>query len=382
MAAGSVIRYDGARGVVWRIKYTDAANVQQMETLGRAADGWTERKAGAALEKRLEAVAKGWRKPTAVMFADYAERWFRAGPKMRGWKPGTVKIYVFAERRLVEAFGTMALDAIRPSHVAEFIAAHPNGASSVRRDHACLHAILASARKEELIDRNPAENAELPAMPRNRWRLVKPEEVPVIAAAFTDARARRVFLTLIGTGLRRFEVQGLRWRDVSLVERTLRVEVSKSEEGERVLAIPPRLADELAAQFQESPFKSDDDYVFAHPELGNAADFSQWYPREWRKALKAAGISDYIRPCHDMRHTALTNLAAVGAGGPKIMAIAGHRSYATTKRYIDLAGVTFPDEMEALEQRMQGARTTTSRAEDAELSTEPSTRLGESQPIR
>src|SRR5262249_53401001 len=151
----------------------------------------------------------------------------------------------------------------------------------------------------------------------------------------------------------------LRWRHLSLVERTLRVEVSKTEEGERVLSIPPRLADELAQQFQESPFKSDDDYVFAHPELGNPADFSQWYPREWRKALVSAGITERIRPCHDMRHTALTNLAAVGAGGPKIMAIAGHRSYATTKRYIDLAGVTFPDEMEALERRMQGAEPST-----------------------
>jgi len=70
MPSGSVIRYEGKRGLVWRIKYTDAGGVQQMETLGRASDGWTERKAGAALEKRLEAVEKGWRKPKAIVFGD------------------------------------------------------------------------------------------------------------------------------------------------------------------------------------------------------------------------------------------------------------------------------------------------------------------------
>jgi integrase len=272
----------------------------------------------------------------------------------------------------------MPLGTITDEHVAEYIIGSDQGASATRRDVACLHAIFKAAKKRKLVGSNPAENAELPALPRNRWRLVKPEEVPAIAAAFTDPRARRIFHVLIGTGLRQFEVRQLRWHHVSLVERPLRVEVSKTEEGERVLSIPPLLADVFAEQYRDSPYKGDHDYVFAHPELGNPADFSRWYPRQFRKALAQVGITERIRPCHDIRHTALTNLAAVGAGGPKIMAIAGHRSYATTKKYIDLARMTFPAEMEALEQRMQGVRTPASRAE---LSTESSTRLSEPQPI-
>jgi hypothetical protein len=51
------------------------------------------------------------------------------------------------------------------------------------------------------------------------------------------------------------------------------------------------------------------------------------------------------------------------------MAIAGHRSYATTKRYIDLAGVVFHDEAAALEQRLVGG-----------VSTNPSTNLRAPQP--
>jgi hypothetical protein len=57
MASGAcTIRYEGKRGVVWRVKYADANGRQVMETLGRERDGWTERKAERELGVRLAAV--------------------------------------------------------------------------------------------------------------------------------------------------------------------------------------------------------------------------------------------------------------------------------------------------------------------------------------
>ena len=63
--------------------------------------------------------------------------------------------------------------------------------------------------------------------------------------AFTDEQARTIFLTVVLTGVRRFELKGLRWRDVDLVEDVLQVRVSKSEEGERLIALSPALAEAL-----------------------------------------------------------------------------------------------------------------------------------------
>jgi integrase len=54
-----------------------------------------------------------------------------------------------------------------------------------------------------------------------------------------------VFLTLVLTGLRRTELQALRWRDVDLIENRLRVADSKTETGERSVAVPPTLAEQL-----------------------------------------------------------------------------------------------------------------------------------------
>ena len=49
-----------------------------------------------------------------------------------------------------------------------------------------------------------------------------------------------------------------------------------------------------------------------------------------------------LRPFHDARHAALTHLALTPkANDLELMAIAGHHSFATTKRYLHLAGRTF-----------------------------------------
>ena len=62
---------------------------------------------------------------------------------------------------------------------------------------------------------------------------MKPDEIRRVAKAFKDEQACVVFLTLVLTGLRKSELQRLRWRDVSLVEKVLRVVDSKSESGIR-----------------------------------------------------------------------------------------------------------------------------------------------------
>jgi hypothetical protein len=72
----AVVRYEGKRGAVWRIKYRDAAGKQVLETLGPEPQ-WTERTAQRELGKRLAAVEEGFHKPDRVTFADFAERFVR-----------------------------------------------------------------------------------------------------------------------------------------------------------------------------------------------------------------------------------------------------------------------------------------------------------------
>jgi integrase len=253
----------------------------------------------------------------------------------------------------------MPVGAIRPRHVVEYVKEHKQGASVVGRDLAILHAIFDSAGREELIESNPAKRVERPRQPRNRWRLLEPAEVRAVSAAFSDVRARRVFLTLTLTGLRRSELEALRWGHVSLSEATLRVVESKSEEGERLVALPATIVRELERHFADTNYRADSDYVFAHPTRGTRLDGSKWYPAAFKAALEKAGITDRVRPFHDQRHNALTTMAKAGSSPLAIMATAGHRSFSTTRRYLHLAGQTFQDDADALERRLLGVESST-----------------------
>jgi integrase len=166
------------------------------------------------------------------------------------------------------------------------------------------------------------------------------------------------------------ELQALRWANVDLIENRLRVADSKTKTGERSIALPPMLAEELWQHRRRSRYASDHDLVFCHPTRGTVYRVDhQWKPA-LKKACARAGVTLPVgmRPMHDVgRVTSITNGVRANEHGSKLQARAGHASFATTQRYIDLAGVVFHDEAAALEERMLG------------LSTELSTRLTASQ---
>ncbi|HEY8776559.1 MAG TPA: site-specific integrase [Gaiellaceae bacterium] len=359
----AVIEYRGKRGTTWRIKYADADGKQAMETIGAERDGVTRKQAEAELRERLVRVErKAYRRPKALTFAEYRATWFEEGKRRRGWKPRTVLTFRTTLDHLEAFFGPQPLGAIRPRDVAAYTrdaleskrnSGKPFAPKTVQLHLNVLHDVFKTALREELVDSNPVAGAERPKVPARRWRILEPAEIGRVLKAFTDEQARAIFLTVVLTGLRRFELKALRWRDVALVEGVLRVRVSKSEEGERLIALSPTLVDALSEHWRRSAFQGDDELVFCHPERGSMID-DVWWAARFREALKAAGITDHVRPWHDLRHTAITNDAAAGSSELAVMSKAGHRSMSTTKTYLHLAGVVFRDEADALERRLLG----------------------------
>ncbi len=84
-------------------------------------------------------------------------------------------------------------------------------------------------------------------------------------------------------------------------------------------------------------------------------------------AYQRAGIAEYVRPSHDLRHSSITNAAAAGTPPEALMSRSGHSSYTTTRRYIDLAGEQFRSEAERLEGRLWGDSGTKNRYHPAQV---------------
>jgi integrase len=193
-----------------------------------------------------------------------------------------------------------------------------------------------------------------------------------LAAAARDGelpwteQARVVFLVVLGAGLRRGEILGLRWLDVELADpdgARLRVretfvrnaiDTPKSAAGERTIALGSKLADELFQHRGRTAYQDDGERVFRHPQTGGPFDHKR-YAETLRTALKRAKVERYVRPFHDGRHSSITNSGAAGLSPAALMARAGHSDFKTTQAYIDLAEETFRSEAELLERRLFGA---------------------------
>jgi integrase len=394
-----VIKYDGKRGTVWRLKYRDATGRQVKETLGRVEDGWTKRKAEAELRARLTAVHReGFRKAEPVTFRTFAAEWLAAYPVAKALKRSTVEGYrLIIEKHLLPAFGSSKLDRIDAEALDGYLVAKRRDGLAPRtlnRHLNLLNAMLTAAQRRSLIQANPVPSVDRPREPRRRWRILTPAEVGGVERSFDDLiaeasgeerswreQARVIFLVLVGAGLRRGEVLGLRWHSVHLADPDgafLRItetfvragiDTPKSEAGERTVALGQRVASELFEHRGRTAYAADDERVFCSPTKGTPFDVVR-YAETFRLALRWAGIADYVRPFHDLRHSSITNAAAAGTPPAALMARAGHSDFKTTQGYIDLAGETFREEADRLERRLWGSSSTKNRykveSDDAE----------------
>ena len=109
-----------------------------------------------------------------------------------------------------------------------------------------------------------------------------------------------------------------------------------------------------------SAYSGDDEYVFPNPRTGTPLGENR-YSDLMKLARHRAGIEEYVRPSHDLRHSSITNAAAVGVAPEALMSRSGHSSYATTRHYIDLAGERFREEANQIEDRLWGKSGTKNR---------------------
>jgi integrase len=356
------------------------------ETLGREADGWTERKAGEELQARLVDVRReGRRRLEPVTFAAFAREWQDSYPDTKDLKRSTREGYEsIIEGHLIPAFGTLKLAAIDTGRLNRYVTAKRRDGyapRTVNRHLNLLHSLLKAAESRELVRSNPVSAVDRPREPRRRWTILSPVEIGRVERAFGELveqaandeerlwreQARVVFLTVVSAGLRRGEILGLRWGDVSLADpagATLRVretwvrgatDTPKSEKSERTIALGDRFASALFEHRARTGYEGDGERVFCNPRTGGPLDPKR-YAETLKLALAKAKVDRPMRPFHDGRHTSITNAAAAGVSPAALMARAGHSDFATTQGYIDLAGETFREEAELLEARLFGQK--------------------------
>lgn len=130
-------------------------------------------------------------------------------------------------------------------------------------------------------------------------------------------------VVLLDTGARYDEIGSIRWEQVDLENRLIRVFRSKVK-NDSVLHMTDRLYDILK---RRSENKHSDDYVFTAKDGGPR----KYNPRSLQSAIKRAGIQDCS--FHTMRKTLASKLVRGGLAISDVSSILGHASVTTTATY-------------------------------------------------
>ena len=251
-------------------------------------------------------------------------------------KPATLRIRSAAiYRHIVPRLGKLRIGAVRRRHVTTLhhrLAGTPVQANNVI---ITLSQIYTKAQDWGIVAEgtNPCRHVELYRQ-RKRERFLTEAEFRRLGRVLDEAEesggatpeAIAAIRLLILTGCRRGEILGLRWEEVDLEARELRLRDTKT--GPRVVPLSPAAVQLLAGLPRAEgsrwviPGRKHGTHMV---RLGNA----------WRLLRKRAGLDD-VR-LHDLRHSFASSALALGESLPMIARLLGHRQIASTARYAHLA---------------------------------------------
>jgi integrase len=245
-------------------------------------------------------------------------------------------------------FGSTELSKIEPSDVERYISVKLGtlAPKTVRNHLNTMHSVFEIGLRLDWCQRNPVKLADRPVIKTAETRikfLEQPELEQLLATSYPDDAFGSIeptlYLTAAMTGLRQGELLGLRWRDVDAGARKVRVVApyvrgefadAKSEKSARSVPLARRVVDALASLRGRSPYASDSELVFCHPESGNPLDRSKLV-RRFKQATERAEVRQIT--FHELRHTFGTRMAAAGVPLRTIQHWMGHADAKTTQVY-------------------------------------------------
>jgi integrase len=283
--------------------------------------------------------------PTKTLIAEAAEEWLESARtgvvRTRSgepYKPSAIRGYRHSLNRFVlPELGTLRVSALTRARIQQLVdqlIARGYSASTARNAVLPLRAIYRRAIQRGELVANPTLGLSMPADRARRDRVSPPGEIqPLLDAVPVGDRA--LWATAIYGGLRRGELQALRWSSIDLEAGILSVERSwdpfageiepKSRSGRRRVPIPALLRSHLVEHRLRQGAGG----------VGFALSRTGLRPFEGSAVLKRAKLGfkrAALTPVslHECRHTYASLMIAAGVNTKALSAYMGHSSVTVT----------------------------------------------------
>jgi integrase len=337
----------------------------------------------------------------APVFREAAARWAsgaeigsvrtRSGDRYR---PSTLRGYRHSlDDRLLPTLGHLRLSDITKGALYKLVRAmlaDGLAPASVRNALLPMRVIFRDAVAAELVTSNPCDGLALPAVRSGRDRVVQPPDVARQIATLPE-RDQPLWAVAIYAGLRCGELMALRWDDVDLGRRVVRVVRAydpiarvtgepKSRAGLRVVPIPAVLADQLGAHLGRA-HPERQPLVFARSSLAGRRRLpdGEFNAGAVIKRAKLAWDAHGVRPVtlHDCRHTYASMLIAAGETAKGVQTYLGHSSITVTfDRYGHLFAAAERESAARLQAYLDGVVVGSVAADNAATEEQPSENVG------
>ncbi|UYB40607.1 site-specific integrase [Streptomyces sp. Je 1-4] len=302
--------------------------------------------------KRRELLAKvdsGVPVPTrSAKLAEWLPYWLDNVIKPNRKRSTYSKYAMHVRLYLVPLLGTKRLETLGPRHVRVFLAdvARKSSPATAKEAHRVLRTALTAATREELVTRNVASLVEAPKVVSREtmpWSL--DETLTFLEEARRDP-LYAAFVLAIAMGLRRGEVLGLRWSDVDLDGRVIRISNQVQRIGGelyqdttktgKIRPVPLPLICLAALRWhrlrqaheaEKRGTKLDPAGLVFTTRSGRPIE-----PRNLNRSFSRLTASAGLRPIrlHDARHGCATLLTAAGVAPRVLMEILGHSQISMT----------------------------------------------------
>jgi integrase len=280
-------------------------------------------------------------------FRAVAERWRRTAPVSQGIGLRSMGTYVgVLKLHIYPVIGDLAVKDVKPSHVAEVLAAMAGKGLSRAYQHQA-HKVISNVYKmaiaDDLVVRNPASSVKAPRGGHKPKVVPTRGQVLAMIDAAPDPRMRAFVVVLAYSGLRIGEALSLSWSDWDGAG-TMRVMTSKGGKT-RAVPVPAKLQADLhawrkaqAAERLASVWWDDEHDWILSTNVG-----TRWDPHNARRRFRTIvedreddggqvvpGICPGATP-HSLRHATATLLLEEGVPMRVVSELLGHSSTRITE---------------------------------------------------
>jgi len=244
-------------------------------------------------------------------------------------KPSTLKTETMRAKRWLDYLGNIHIGEITRgdvSRILQDIAERKSGPTANRKSGPTANRYLALLRKalnwaveREYLEVNPIKGIKQYKENPGRLRWLEPHEAErLLNECQHNPRLFMFTATALYTGMRRGEIERLRWQDINFERDTITIPKSKTGEG-RTIPL-------------EAPLKR---LLETWSRTGELVLGSFTHKKAFMTACRRAGLQDFH--FHDLRHTYASWKAMAGVDPLTLSALLGHKTLAMVKRYAHLA---------------------------------------------